>query len=233
MRKYDWILFDCMETIIDVIELPTTRDYASWAYEGSGVESYWHSFADFFEEFKLARLHFLDILPENKEYELSERFEHVVCTKFTAIDDKKIQYIKNKLYNNYWKTYKKKCYVREETKNVLAELAKTYRLGIVSNFMVQGGVEELLEINGVIKYFDFVITSIKEGWRKPHQELYNTAILKTKTSKEKILFIGDDYKNDYIGPKEVGLSTVILDRKQKFTKVKERIENYCELVKFL
>ncbi len=233
MKKYDWILFDCMETIIDVIELPTTRDYAAWAFYGSGIESYWHSFDNFFAEFKLARQHFLDILPNNKEYELSERFEFIIRSKLAIADDNEIQNMKNKLYKNYWKTYKKKCYVKEETKNTLTELSKEYCLGIVSNFMVQGGVEELLEINDVIKYFDFVITSINEGWRKPHPNLYNAAITKTKTAKDKILFIGDDYKNDYIGPQEVGLATIFLDRDQKHPEIKERINNYYELKKYL
>lgn len=47
MAVFKYIFFDCMETLIDLHELPSRSDYARWAFQGSGVEGYWRDFEDF------------------------------------------------------------------------------------------------------------------------------------------------------------------------------------------
>jgi len=46
-----FIFFDCMETLIDMYDLPGEREYALWAYDGSGVEIYWNNAEKFISEF--------------------------------------------------------------------------------------------------------------------------------------------------------------------------------------
>lgn len=47
MERTKYIFFDCMETVIDLTELPTVNDYAYWTYHNSGVEEYWEDYNDF------------------------------------------------------------------------------------------------------------------------------------------------------------------------------------------
>ena len=47
MAAVKYIFFDCMETLVDLHELPSSSDYARWAFQGSGVEGYWRDFEDF------------------------------------------------------------------------------------------------------------------------------------------------------------------------------------------
>ena len=227
MDRIKWILFDCMETIIDMTEIPGLEDYARWSYLNSGVEYFWDGFADFFQDFCAARQAIAGELPEFKEYEIYYQFKLIAAMKIE--NDWLIEQIARKLRNNYWQLYLARSYVQEEIRGVLGYLAGKYSLGVVSNFMYQGGVEKLLEINNIFKYFSFVITSVNEGWRKPHPTIFKRAVARTGVLPEEILFIGDNYQCDYLGPREVGLKVLYYDKNRRKLELAERIENLVGL----
>lgn len=102
--------------------------------------------------------------------------------------------------------------------------------GIVSNFMVENGIEELLSRFGVIQYFSFVVTSVGEGWKKPHSRIYDTAARLAKVANEKILFIGDNYECDYIGPRNYGFHSILLDKENRYPRVADSINSMDELL---
>lgn len=223
------ILFDCMETLIDLTELPAMRDYAVWAYNGSGVEDLWEDFEDFFRSYVSAKKALEDDLPKHKEYELLERFEVIARMNAQAGNENTAGTTAMKLYTNYWRNYVSKCYVKEDVREVIIRLSGKYSLGVVSNFMVKDGIEELLKRNDLLDYFKFVVTSVKEGWRKPCPLIYSTAVQKAGVKMENIIFIGDDYINDYLGPKNFGLKAVLLDRYNKYPQLTERVQDFYSL----
>lgn len=229
MSEIKYLFFDCMETLVDLTELPALREYALWGFAGSGVEEYWDSFEDFLELYKLAKREISSKLPEHKEYEMFERFEAISRMKMPGCEEKEIRRVAGKLYENYWKTYFSKCYVKDDVKAVLPELRKHYRLGVVSNFMVENGIEELLSSNGIIQYFDFVVTSVAEQWRKPHPNIYSAAFRKAGVMPCEIAFVGDDYINDYLTPKELGMKAIFLDRYRRYGHISERICDFYEI----
>lgn len=233
MSKISFILFDCMETLIDLTELPSITEYALWAFKDSGVEHIWNDFNEFLDDYKRSREIFKNRLPEYMEYEMYERFMFIVKEKLEGTDENKIHETAKHLYDNYWRNYKSKSYVRDDVEIVLHSLSKKYRLGVVSNFMVQDGIEELLSLNRLVKHFDFIVTSIKDRWRKPHSHIYESAVERTQTSLENILFVGDDYLNDYIGPKNMGMKAVLLDRYNKYPDLENRIADFYGLNKLL
>lgn len=228
MNKIKCILFDCMETLIDVTQLPTLQDYARWAYDGSGVEQYWENFDEFFQNYIEAKERIIKKLPENKEHNLIERFEEIALLKFKNNKDI-ITEISEKLMDNYWKTYTQKCYIKGDVAKILPTLASKYPLGVVSNFVVKDGVEELLISHGISDYFNSVITSVNVGWRKPHPNIYNIALQHFKVSPWEVLFVGDDYLNDYVQPKKLGLKVLLLDRYNNFQHITERVCDFYEL----
>jgi putative hydrolase of the HAD superfamily len=228
-----YILFDCMETLIDLTRLPTMRDYAFWAYNGSGVEHLWGSFENFFKCYAFAKKSMEDRLPDNKEYEILERFELIAGLNENPGKTCTVEETAKRLYDNYWRNYVSKCYVKSDVREVLPGLSNRYSLGIVSNFMVKDGIEELLEKNNISSYFEFVVTSVKEGWRKPHPGIYNTAIEKTGVLKENILFVGDDFINDFNGPQSMNMKAVLLDRNDKYKDIDQRVTDFYQLERFL
>jgi len=225
----DYIFFDCMETLVDLVQLPDLRDYARWGYEGSGVERYWTDFEEFFEGYNAARKAISQKLPEYREYEMYERFRFICRGKLSGADDLVVESVAGKIYKNYWKTYMSKSYLRDDVKEVVPALSKRYNLGVVSNFMVAGGIEELLKLNGIYDCFRFVVTSINVGWRKPHPEIYKTALSKAGVKPANIIFVGDDYVNDHDGPIAMGMRPVYLDRFKRHRDMPDRIESLYEL----
>jgi putative hydrolase of the HAD superfamily len=219
------ILFDCMETLVDMSELPSLEDYAYWAFKGSGVEERWNGFDEFFGYYKAARGLLSEKYSDLREYEMTERYELLVRISFPGADPETVEQLAERISSNYWKEYKRRCYVSDDVKKTINELTGKYRLGVVSNFMVSGGIEELLEEGGIIKCFDLVVTSIAEGWRKPCDKIYFKALQGLGVCADETLFVGDDYVNDYIAPKKLGMKALLLDKYDRHTEVEERI--YC------
>lgn len=229
LENIEYIFFDCMETLIDLTELPARRDYALWAYIGSGMENSWNGFEEFYKDYNSARSTILCELPEYGEYELYKEFDLIVNMRLHGCGEEDIKAAATSLYNNYWKTYVSKCYIKEDVRNVLPRLKEKYHLGVVSNFMVAGGIEELLEINGIIHHFDFIVTSVNEGWRKPHAAIYNAALNMAGKPAARIVFVGDDYVNDYVTPKEMGMKPLLLDRYKRYCHIPDRVCSFYEL----
>ncbi len=227
-----WIFFDCMETLVDLTELPKLRDYASWAYHGSGVEEYFKGFEDFFQLYNAARAEIAAKLEEDREYEMLQRLEEIIRIE-TGIKYKDRTFVAQSLYHNYWRNYKARCYVKEDVREVLQELQKRFRLGVVSNFMVHNGIEELLETNGIKKHFEFVVTSINTGWRKPNIRIYEEALKLSGAEAGEILFVGDDYVNDWQAPPRYGMSSILLDRYGKYDKIENRVCDFYDLKKLV
>jgi HAD superfamily hydrolase (TIGR01549 family) len=91
---------------------------------------------------------------------------------------------------------------------VVPELAKHFRLGLVSNYPCYPVVNETLERFGLRRYFSAIVVSGEFGWLKPHPSVYQTALEQTGARPQETVFVGDDLDNDVIGPKALGLRTI-------------------------
>ncbi len=215
-----------METLIDLYKLPTQKDYARWAYNGSGVESLWEDFDEFFRYYYLSKKELFEKLPEHTEYEMRDRLFYLIRSSLPDLPVSIMETSADKLYNNYWSNYKAGCYVRDEVRCALGNLSSTYKMGVVSNFMIMGGIEELLKTLDITQYFSFVVTSVSEGRRKPHPDIYRKALELSGTSPENVLFVGDDYINDYTAPQSLGMKAVYLDRSDSRPELNNRIKDF-------
>jgi putative hydrolase of the HAD superfamily len=179
-----------METIVDLYELPHGNAYALWAFNGSRVEHYWNDFSEFVKCYETSKNEIASTVEMYQEYELARRFELLVLKTESIRLDLKTQVV-TKLYENYWNTYKSKCYIKQEVRDVITQLLKKYKLAVVSNFMVKCGIEQLLYSNGLGHVFEFVATSVNVGWKKPHSRIYEFSIesLKEPESNESQIFL--------------------------------------------
>lgn len=233
MNACKYIFFDCMETLIDLHKLPRMRDYAAWAYEGSGLEGLWAGLDEFFRYYLLSKQELTSQLPEHAEYEMRGRFLHLVQLSLPKLPQEAVELTAGTLYRNYWRNYIAGSYVKDDVMEMLPRLKEHYKMGVVSNFMVVGGIECLLEMHGIRKYFDFVVTSVAEGWKKPHRLIYEKAIELAGVAPEEALFVGDDFVNDYLAPLELGMRPVYLDRFDKHPELESRVKSFYELQRFL
>lgn len=116
-----------------------------------------------------------------------------------------------------WKTldleFLKVSHIFDIEENAL-EMLKTLqqneiKMGVVSNsFHCGNSLEWLLNQAGIRHYFEFVISSADYGFRKPHPELFDTAIARLGIERERIWFIGDKPEYDILGAKNSGITSV-------------------------
>jgi putative hydrolase of the HAD superfamily len=93
----------------------------------------------------------------------------------------------------------------------LSELARDYRLAIVSNVHEPVLVPRHLEKMGLKDRFDAVILSIEVGWRKPHPEIYATALQTLGAQPDQAVFVGDRLGPDFAGPQQAGIRSFLID----------------------
>lgn len=97
-----------------------------------------------------------------------------------------------------------------DTEETLSRLSSQgYVLGMASNFdsrlkSIVAGLKPLQPLHHV------VISSLV-GWRKPALPFFQRLGTVVGISLEQILYIGDDYDNDYVGASQAGLHVVLLD----------------------
>lgn len=222
----DWILFDCMETLIDMVQIPTPADYAAWAFEKSEAESLWTDFDAFYRDYQMAAFLIEGELPAFKEYEMKERYARALEISGKNCDAANL--VRN-LDETFWGRYAKQCYVKRQVLETVSFLSQTYRMGVVSNFKVKSGVRALLAQTGLMEYFEFTVNSCEVGWKKPHDYIYHRARELSVVDFERIVFIGDDLLNDYVKPRELGCRAILYDPSNRHLDIASRIEGFEEL----
>ncbi|WP_105619364.1 HAD family hydrolase [Vallitalea okinawensis] len=209
MSDLKYILFDCMETIIDMDPLPKQEDYAGWGYVDSGYEKRFGSFNYFYGAYRQSKEKFAEQLKEYEEYDSLNSYLYAVGKCLPCLDVLETEKIAGEMYRNFWKKYSSFCYISSKKKELIRRLSDRYTLGIISNFKVPDGIEELLERCEVKQYFTHVTTSILSGYRKPHHKIYEDALKATGLPIEQILYIGDDEICDYQGAREFGFDAYL------------------------
>jgi putative hydrolase of the HAD superfamily len=85
------------------------------------------------------------------------------------------------------------------------------RCGICSNAPFPPAMmRRQMQSNGIDRMVDAIIFSSELGKRKPAPELYRAALDAIGTSAERTLFVGDRVREDYEGPRAIGMRAVIV-----------------------
>lgn len=117
-------------------------------------------------------------------------------------------YFSNKLIENCYEIAFKNTY---NSKMLLNELHKNYKLAIVSNFY--GNLKTVLSDFGILEYFDVIIESAEVGISKPNPEIFQLAIDKFGLTPNECIVIGDSYNKDIQPSKTIGCNTIWLKGK--------------------
>ena len=94
---------------------------------------------------------------------------------------------------------------------LLEQLRRRHRLAIVSNTNDRSMVPGYLADWGVAELFDTVVLSVDVGWRKPHPQIYRTALDRIGVPAGEAVFIGDSYVADFQGPAAQGIAAYLID----------------------
>ena len=100
----------------------------------------------------------------------------------------------------------------------LEELSLHYKLGIISDTIhtTGRGLRYLLQRQGLLRYFSYMLFSDEIGVAKPEAEVFRKAALGLRTAPNRIVHVGDRERNDILGPLSIGMKAIL------FTGVKDR-----------
>jgi HAD superfamily hydrolase (TIGR01549 family) len=93
----------------------------------------------------------------------------------------------------------------EHTAEVVPLLARSYRLGLVSNYPHAAVVHATLARFDLLAHFETVVVSSETGWMKPHPGCYRPALDALRADPTRTLMVGDDLRNDVQGARTLGL----------------------------
>ena len=91
---------------------------------------------------------------------------------------------------------------------LLAQLARRYRLGIVSNFY--GNLETVCDEIGLRPYLRVMVDSAQVGWTKPDARIFGYALERLGVAPAAAAFVGDSLTRDMAGARAVGMTHVWL-----------------------
>jgi FMN phosphatase YigB (HAD superfamily) len=84
------------------------------------------------------------------------------------------------------------------------------KLGLISNFTYAPVIYASLRKLGINHYFDTVLVSHENGWRKPHTHIFQDALKKLQVNAEETVFIGDSPNEDIKGAIAARIKTVFV-----------------------
>lgn len=106
--------------------------------------------------------------------------------------------------DNYWLPF-------DGVKEVLFELKQnSVGLGVISNWDCTA--RDVLSAAGLIEFFDHLVISCEVDCIKPDPRIFDIALQKTAVSARDCIYIGDNYYDDAIGSRQVGMPALIINR---------------------
>lgn len=115
-------------------------------------------------------------------------------------------------------------YLREWNKGVryipgvrelIAELAASFTLVLVTNTHHPALVHDHLHCMGVEDHFATVVTSVEHGKRKPSAHIFCAALERSAGKPETSVFVGDSFAADYVGATNAGLRSLLIDPERR------------------
>jgi HAD superfamily hydrolase (TIGR01549 family) len=110
----------------------------------------------------------------------------------------------------FFQKYLESLEPRPYAKKLIKRIKECCKLGLISNFTYAPVIYESLRKLGVNRYFDTVLVSHENGWRKPHTQIFQDALEKLQVTAEEAVFIGDSPNEDIEGAIAAGIKTVFV-----------------------
>ncbi|MFO8009680.1 MAG: HAD family hydrolase [Dehalococcoidia bacterium] len=106
-------------------------------------------------------------------------------------------------------------------------------VGLVSN--LDTTLERFCPGFDLASHLDFVIVSHEVGFEKPHQEIFEAALKRSRAEAAEVIMVGDQYHTDIAGALRAGLTPLWLDRDGVFEDHVDckRISTLTEIIEYI
>ena len=100
------------------------------------------------------------------------------------------------------------------SREVVAGLARRYRLGLVSNNVIPGDQHaRALHRAGVIQHIDCALWSANTGRRKPDPTMIHAVLEQLRVPPRRAIFVGDKLRTDVAAARAAGVRSIYLQRR--------------------
>ena len=112
--------------------------------------------------------------------------------------------------NIFFQDYVDSLELRPCAKRLVRRIAENCKLGLVSNFTYAPVIYTSLRKLGISQFFNAVLVSEDNGWRKPHRRIFHDALRKLQAVADETVYIGDSPIEDIKGAQALGMKTVFV-----------------------
>jgi HAD superfamily hydrolase (TIGR01549 family) len=197
------IIFDFGQTLVDAADGFRAAEKAAQAKLFANMSLTLHD--DFMANYRRIRKEFHD----RSNFSRISLWREVYFYYFLAFDDRLLETWETE----YWETVKAKTSIFPETLSVLKDLSAKYQLGLISNTQGQRrtGNHRLNQFPELEKYFQEVIIAGENGIApKPDSQPFRLCLEGLNLKPSKAVYVGDDFRIDICGARDVGLHAVWL-----------------------
>ncbi len=226
------VLFDYIGTLVNcrdyTMEASRERLYNSLRAEGfdCGKDEFLKAYITAHEKYRKIRYEQL------REVTNAVWVAEALCNvgfKVTA-DDSHVKAALNVFFQDFINTLE----LREGAKKLLKQTKQQYKVGLISNFTYAPVIYKSLRKLKISGYFDAVVVSQQNGWRKPSSKIFQDTLNRLQVSAEEAVFIGDSPSEDIKGAELMGMRTIfIMSQFNTFNELVESSHEPCHKFKNL
>ena len=147
-------------------------------------------------------IHANDTFRRMLSVKLGLEFDYLLEKRWLTVDEQGARKMQTELENHI---YNKVETTIGSSKNVLEQLRKRYRLGLVTNFY--GNMSVVLKEFQLSNLFEIVTESAVVGVRKPSPEIFRKTVAAMQVEPREVLVVGDSYTKDILPAHEIGCRT--------------------------
>ena len=210
-RPYRVVLFDLFGTVVHFV--PPPPGAARGTFEWLRAPLAQHRPTIPFDEFKAALVEVsvtigAERAPEHREVPSHERFHRALIRFAAAADDGAAE----ALSRAHMAHLAAQTDMPAAHADLLHDLARRYRLGLVSNFDHAPTAQAILARHRVHRCFEVTLISEEFGRRKPHPSIFHAALDRLGVVPAEALYVGDTPAEDIVGAQAVGLDVAWVNR---------------------
>jgi len=200
------IAFDLFDTLITLKQpaVGTALDRLCHALTEQGIEFNRELFNTAYV--KIARKQFLEAKESGVETHNRFWLSDTFAEQGVEIDphDERLE----SAIRNYFYSFVEFAAVVPGTFEMLEIVTRHYKVGLLSNFTDGPGARNILEVLGLSDYFSPALISGELGYRKPHENVFNSLAEGLETAHQHIVYVGDNVYDDVYGATQSGLIPV-------------------------
>ena len=123
----------------------------------------------------------------------------------------------------FFKDYVDSLTLRQGAKKLIKKASEQCKLGLISNFTYAPVVYSSLKQMGINKFFNAIVVSEANGYRKPSEHIFNEALDKLQVKACEAVYVGDSPVEDIKGAKDLGFKTVFVE--SQFYKISDLLKS--------